>query len=299
MRDPAFDSDEVLEDGLDALDICSSLVTITVNSNSEPKDSPKETVALAHFSVEEYLVSDRIWTGNAAKYGMHDTVCHNDIARSCLSYLLQFDQSELHPDFLQVFRLARYSAEYWVSHTQKTGERTEEIDQMAIRLLSMKNPAYVNWIRLWNPEQPRQGLDSQRGREEIQEPLYYVALFGLRGVVKLLLDRGDDVNTQGGLYGNALQAASRGGHEQVVKLLLDAGADINAQGGDYDNALQAASTEGHEQVVKLLLNAGADVNAQGGGYGNALQAASIEGHEQVVKLLLDAGANTNIERAMA
>ncbi|CAN9172452.1 unnamed protein product, partial [Alternaria alternata] len=36
-----------------------------------------------------------------------------------------------------------------------------------------------------------------------------------------------------GHYGNALQAASQGGYEAVVKLLLDKGADVNAQGGDY------------------------------------------------------------------
>jgi ankyrin repeat protein len=44
-----------------------------------------------------------------------------------------------------------------------------------------------------------------------------------------------------------------------VKLLLDKGADVNAQGGFYGNALQAASCRGHKQVVKLLLDKGADV----------------------------------------
>jgi hypothetical protein len=80
--------------------------------------------------------------------------------------------------------------------------------------------------------------------------------------------------TQGGYYGNALQAASAGGHETVVRLLLKKGADANAQGGYYGNALQAASAGGHETVVRLLLEKGADVNTQGGYYGNALQAAS-------------------------
>jgi ankyrin repeat protein len=76
-------------------------------------------------------------------------------------------------------------------------------------------------------------------------------------VVKMLLDKGADVNVQGGFYGNALQAASYGGHEQVVKMLLDRDADVNAQGGEYSNALYAASFRGHEQVVKMLLDAGA------------------------------------------
>jgi ankyrin repeat protein len=51
---------------------------------------------------------------------------------------------------------------------------------------------------------------------------------------------------QGGHYGNALQAASAKGYRQVVKMLLDKGADVNAQGRFYGNALQGASDKGHE-----------------------------------------------------
>jgi ankyrin repeat protein len=43
----------------------------------------------------------------------------------------------------------------------------------------------------------------------------------------------------------------------VVKILLNKGADVNAQGREYGNALQAALSRGYEQVVKILLNAGA------------------------------------------
>jgi ankyrin repeat protein len=68
--------------------------------------------------------------------------------------------------------------------------------------------------------------------------------------VKLLLDNGAEVSAQGGKYGNALQAASAGGHE------------VNAQGGKYGNALQAASSGGHEAIVKLLLDKGADARVE-------------------------------------
>jgi ankyrin repeat protein len=42
----------------------------------------------------------------------------------------------------------------------------------------------------------------------------------------------------------------------VVRLLLDKGADVNAQGGVYGNALYAASIRGHEAVVQLLRDKG-------------------------------------------
>ncbi|EFQ93552.1 hypothetical protein PTT_09061, partial [Pyrenophora teres f. teres 0-1] len=51
------------------------------------------------------------------------------------------------------------------------------------------------------------------------------------GVVRAQNTKVPNHDTQGGRYGNALQAASLGGHKQVVKTLLDKGADVNVQGG--------------------------------------------------------------------
>jgi ankyrin repeat protein len=45
----------------------------------------------------------------------------------------------------------------------------------------------------------------------------------------MLLDKGAEVNAQGGEYGNALQAASRRGHETVVQMLLDKDDEVNVQ----------------------------------------------------------------------
>ena len=41
-------------------------------------------------------------------------------------------------------------------------------------------------------------------------------------------------------------------------MLLNAGADVNTQGGGYGMALQAASADGHMQVVHMLLGWGAN-----------------------------------------
>ena len=50
----------------------------------------------------------------------------------------------------------------------------------------------------------------------------------------------------------------------IVKLLLENGAEVNAKGGIFGNALQAASFIRNEEIVKLLLENGAEVNAEGG-----------------------------------
>ena len=59
-----------------------------------------------------------------------------------------------------------------------------------------------------------------------------------------------------------------------MKLLLEKGTDVNAQGGMYQNALQTAPSSSHMAIVQLLLEKGADVNAQVRYYGNTVQAAS-------------------------
>jgi hypothetical protein len=292
-RDPAFDREEVLEDPLEALDICSSLVTIATDDSNRGLESTRQVAVLAHYSVKEYLVSDRIQRGQAARYSMQSAACHSTIARACLGYLGQFQKPEpMAEDTFGEYKLVRYSAEFWMIHAQKAGDKAVETSRAALHLLSRDNAAYLNWIRIHDPESPRKESNFKRGIEGTPNPLYYAALYGLGEVTRLLLDAGADINAQGGFYGSALQAASEGGHEAVVRLLLDKDADVNIQGGQFGSALHAASWGGHEAVVRLLVDRDADVNAQGGFYGSALHAASWGGHEAVVRLLRDKGAVT-------
>ena len=91
----------------------------------------------------------------------------------------------------------------------------------------------------------------------------------------MLVNKGADINAQGGEYSNVLQAASLGGYKEVVQMLVNKGADINAQGSFYSNVLQAALLGGHKEVVQMLLDKGADINAQDGKYGSARYVASF------------------------
>jgi hypothetical protein len=142
-RDPAFDRDEVLEDPLEALDICSSLVTITTNEAEERPSSAQRIIALAHYSVQEYLVSDRIKQGEARQYSMQEVDCHNALTKGSLMYLIQFQQP-LSTAVLQASALARYAAEFWSSHLRKTGDEMDQVSQLAISLMGREEPAYLN-----------------------------------------------------------------------------------------------------------------------------------------------------------
>ncbi|KAF1934713.1 ankyrin, partial [Clathrospora elynae] len=62
----------------------------------------------------------------------------------------------------------------------------------------------------------REKANIQATNHDDQAPLLLAVENGHTQVVKLLLDKGDNVNEQGRSYGNALQAASAGGYTAVV-----------------------------------------------------------------------------------
>jgi ankyrin repeat protein len=313
-RDIAFDRDEILQDPLEVFNICSSLITINTiyfdhdgynsiddgydssddvyDSGDDDKDeirpAKRQIIELAHYSVKEYLVSDRISAGRAARYSMRDNVCHDTITASCLGYLLQFQEPELEPDILQSFHLAYYSSRYWSDHADKVSERTKETNEAIVRLFRKNEPAYLNWARLWEYH-VHQGSRLSLKKEEIPEPLSYAALFGLIDVVKLLIDNGADVNAyiDGIGRSHALYAASFGGHNKIVELLLVEGAIIPVTGKPFDDPLYIASRMGNEAIVKLLLDTGTKDLVTAEIYGQALDEACRHGRDAVVHVLLD------------
>ncbi|KAJ7720490.1 ankyrin repeat-containing domain protein, partial [Mycena olivaceomarginata] len=112
--------------------------------------------------------------------------------------------------------------------------------------------------------------------------LHATAYNGRIDVAEFLIEK--EADAQG--FGAAFQAAVAQGHEQMVKLLIERGADVNSQGGPYGTALQAASATGSEPIVLTLLEHGANINTPGERFGTALHAASEMGHEEVVRLLI-------------
>ncbi|KAK8040286.1 hypothetical protein PG991_000074 [Apiospora marii] len=124
-----------------------------------------------------------------------------------------------------------------------------------------------------------------------EDQAVYSSSSNYESIVQQLLEKDVDVNTQGGYYGTALQAASARGDPNIVKLLLNKGANIDARGGVYHTALYAASSNGCDEVVQLLLNRSADAKITTILEKTPLHAASEKGHEKVVKLLLQRGVD--------
>lgn len=62
-------------------------------------------------------------------------------------------------------------------------------------------------------------------------------------------------------YGTPLWYAAGEGRTDVVRLLIDRGANLNTMNKKGDSALEFAALKGHTDIVKILIDAGADVDA--------------------------------------
>ena len=123
--------------------------------------------------------------------------------------------------------------------------------------------------------------------------LMWASHCGHEAVVRLLLEKGADINAKDPFGGTALKEAADEGRKTLVRLLLEKGADINAIAGFGEPALITAAGLGLENIVWLLLEKGADINAKDRNEITALMLAVIYGEEAVIRLLLEKGADIN------
>ena len=129
-------------------------------------------------------------------------------------------------------------------------------------------------------------------------PLTEASMYGSLPIVRLLVEKGADVNPSGS---SPLYWAAGSGEPELVRYLLSKGAQIEGEEGALDTPLAYAAEEGDLEIMSLLLKAKADPNgrrAQPPG-GGPLRKALIKGGEEAVDLLLKAGADPNLGAPMS
>ena len=291
------------------LSTCSSLVTI-VNDDLDyddvldydddwdrdlPHDCCRQLVQFSHFSVKEFLTSNRLAPslGDISLYHIRLGPAHTTITQACLALLLHLgdDTAEESPEHSP---LTDYAAEHWVEHAQFDDVASRVKDGME-KLFDPDRPHFDAWVETYDMDL---GVIVWEDLERAS-PLYYSVLCGFYDLVEYLAVKHPQyVNTFGGKYGFPLLAALDQGHVKVAELLLKHGADVDIREPTGNTILlMAFSWLGRHNnlldTVEFLLTHGVDVNARNDAFASPLHLAEDYGMQELVTMLLKQKADVN------
>lgn len=113
--------------------------------------------------------------------------------------------------------------------------------------------------------------------------------------LRLLLEKGVNVNARDGLDKTPLMTAAESGNLENVKLLIEAGADVNSRNKFGDTALRLAVMGNRAPVVRKLVESGAKINTVNDEGLSPLVSSVINGRDDIALFLIQSGADANID----
>jgi hypothetical protein len=265
---------------------CSSLVTIVKNGNSR-------VVQFAHFSVKEFLMTDRLAEPmrDVSRYHIRLEAAHTILAQACLGVLLRLDD-RVDRDNIKNFPLARYSAQHWVNHARVENVSSHIKEGMEC-LFDADKPHFGTWIWIYNADKISFWKFMRTMRPEKPEtvPLYHAAMFGFCDLAEhLIAEHPEHVNARGGRHETPLHAATVAGHANIILLLISHGGDLEALGQHGGSPLSSTARDGRFKIGQNLLDRGADINAWDRSHNTPLIQAVSQGHVEFTRMLLERGA---------
>jgi ankyrin repeat protein len=268
------------------LSTCSSLIVIV-------DDGDSQVVQFSHFSVKEYLTSDRLARlgGDVSHYHILLEPAHTILAQACLGILLSLDD-RVNSINAGNIPLAKYAAKHWVDHARFENVTTRL--QVAMECFFDANkPHHAAWLRVHDIDEEWFWFTPDC-IIPCGEPLYYAALCGFYDLVKhLAVKHPENVNARGGQIVSPLGAALYRNHFQVAELLHEHRADVHVR-GDWERTLLHASTkEGSVDAVRWLLDHGVDANARQDDGWTSLHLAAFNSHLEIARILLEHGADVD------
>ena len=121
--------------------------------------------------------------------------------------------------------------------------------------------------------------------------LHYAAIDGLTNIIKMILDRGVNINYRDCSGLTALHLAVLGNRDDIVEILLERLIDVNIIAKDGKTALHFAVKQGYMNIVEILLFGRTDIDIDIKDYRGmtALHWAVNHNRMDIVKVLLERG----------
>jgi hypothetical protein len=254
-------------------------------------------IQFSHFSVKEYLTSNRIAKGRVSRYYIPLESAHLFVAQACLAFLIQLDE-HVTKNSIEEFPLAQYAGQYWAEHAE-FGDVSSRVEDLIKRLFNPKNYHFRNWVWIYDTISG-QSMSSESPSDPKSFPLNYAARHGFHRAAEWLItacSQGVNVSTR---YdpNTAMHIACKYGQFKMVQVLLKhhADVDIYASSSGYWSPLHTLtfSQDPKAEIARLLLEHGADANSTALLGSTPLNNLSHGGNLEVAEVLLEYGADPNI-----
>ncbi|KAH9013199.1 hypothetical protein EDB85DRAFT_2098425 [Lactarius pseudohatsudake] len=283
---PKLNADWRWEDNEEVvLSACSSLVAVVIDGDSR-------VVQFSHFSVKEFLTSNRLASslGEESRFHIRLESAHTILAQASLGVLLLLDE-RIDRDSIVGLPLAQYAAEHWPEHV-KFENVLSHVKGGVDELFDADKPHFAAWV--WLHDVDGSSMEGTSPSQPEAPPLYYAVRVGNRALAEHVLSKHpQEVNALGGLYRTPLYGAISKGDVGIVWLLLENGADLNIRNGSNGTPLHHVSANGFPDVTLWLLRRGVDVTAQDRHQWTALHMAALNGNLEDAEILLEHNAEVN------
>ncbi|KAK0739522.1 hypothetical protein B0T21DRAFT_382536 [Apiosordaria backusii] len=319
---PSFNRDSLLSGEDDILYICPGLLEFDQDSN----------VRIAHYSVQEFLESDRISKSKAAKFHIETRAANTEVASICLTYMLDPEITQLietvyaSPKSAQQdgshvpqMPLIVYATDHWKDHYHAADKSNTCLHSLMMQLFctAENKPRLCLFLRWMGSEPHHHPVFS-----EMVSPVVAASQGGFDLIIRDLLKNYPGIDRTSETLGAALRSATLGNHASAAEALLDHGVDVDFGLELGTTALFWAIYHSYAQVVRVLLERGADPNRVFGDSSKIakddteefdisywymeedfdiklvtpLAIAVWDGDEKIVELLLDSRADPNVGR---